>query len=305
MAYFTNPRTEEELKEQFRQLLIKYDYRNPKNEKLIAEIRKEYEQTLKQIKYDNGYRTAGQQIKEGITGYINKQSAEYEKEEARKRALRNKPYTKQDLSNLIEEQKRFINGSVQKILVAQNHGYEDLKEAIINAKRGKDIYDVYAGNRIHEMKERLEYCVLALAGKNELQAEIMLSKVEDQLGAYVKQVFQQYEKNTVDPIIEMKAMQWASIRGKQIRYNERVFKVLKVLSYIPGVLAIMIGLPLILDGGLVIVAIGIAWILFARFLHKTNTRMRQRKKRIRTEEEQYTADSWISGIAHFLSHLFR
>lgn len=55
MAYFNNPRTEEELKEQFRQLLIKNDYRNPKNERLIKEIRKEYDERLLQIKRANGY----------------------------------------------------------------------------------------------------------------------------------------------------------------------------------------------------------------------------------------------------------
>ena len=68
MAYFTNPRNEEELNEQFRQLLIQNDYRNPKNERLIKEIRKEYDEQLLQIKRANGYQTFGDTVNNLVKG---------------------------------------------------------------------------------------------------------------------------------------------------------------------------------------------------------------------------------------------
>lgn len=296
MAYFTNPRTEEELKEQYRKLLIRYDYRNSKNEKLIAEIRKEYEQKLKQIRYDSGYRTTAQKIKESVTSYLAQQSAEYEQEEDRKRALRNKPYTKQDLLNLIEEQKRFINDTVYQILKEQSSGYTNLKEIVMNAVRGKEIYDVYSGiglaslspaklnadckdlREMVKMKERMEYCVLSLAGRNEKQMEIMLSQVEDQLGNCVKQVFQQYEKKVVDPIVEMEALKQAREKTKQRRVERATTKPLEVLFLLllssPGVVAIIIGLIGIFEGGIVVAVLGTVWVLFVRFLYKTNVKIK-------------------------------
>lgn len=57
MSYFNNPRTEEELKDQYRKLLSKYDYHNPQNVKIMSDMRKEYEETLMKIKRANGYRT--------------------------------------------------------------------------------------------------------------------------------------------------------------------------------------------------------------------------------------------------------
>lgn len=49
MSYFNNPLTEEELKEQYRELLKTIDYHNPQNAKLIKDMRKEYEENLMKI----------------------------------------------------------------------------------------------------------------------------------------------------------------------------------------------------------------------------------------------------------------
>ena len=64
MGYFKYTKSEEELKEQYRRLLIKFNYKDERKKKVIDEITKEYEEMLKQVKYDNGYRTFGQKLKE-------------------------------------------------------------------------------------------------------------------------------------------------------------------------------------------------------------------------------------------------
>lgn len=70
MEYFRYIKSETDLREQYRRLLVKYDYKDERNKKIIDDITKEYEQMVRQARYDNGYRTFGQKIKEKATeGY--------------------------------------------------------------------------------------------------------------------------------------------------------------------------------------------------------------------------------------------
>ena len=72
MKYFNNPKTKAELTEQYRELLIKYNYKSSKSKATINEITNEYNQLAKEIDKKINGPSAFDIIKDGIKLYYNK-----------------------------------------------------------------------------------------------------------------------------------------------------------------------------------------------------------------------------------------
>lgn len=314
MGYFRYTKSEEDLKSQYRQLLIRYDYKSGKNKRVIDAITKEYEQMVKQARYDNGYRTFGQKIKEEFTEAINENKRVQEQEASRKRALANKPYTQQDLQRLMLEQKNYLRKMIP-IAIKEDYDYKTLKAIIISADREKEIYDScmniitsmgnYESQEIFDMKEKMEYCVFSLAGKDEDKSELLLKKVEDQLGVYAQQVFEQCEP-AVDPIkeLEIKRMVREKIWAKKERSIS--LKILEIMLSIPGFLIIFFPLAIMAEDKefelsiiLVATGIGLFWIWITHLAMKGTKLRVEDRKRIRgreRDEEDYKNRSIVRAI---------
>lgn len=331
MGYFTYTRSEEELKNQYRQLLIKYDYRSGKNKKIINQITKEYEDMLEKIKYDNGERNIGQRVKEGIEGYFGKIVDEQEQEKARRSALENRVYSKQDLTVIVNKQKKYLNELVFEIVSGQTNGYVKLKRSVARASNGKSIYDEFGEplgvlfthevdrgtdykltTRLDAIKEELECCVFSLTGKNEKNAEQILQKIDEQLGQYIKTIFLQYEDEIVDPIKELKALKKVEEDKRADKATPFVNTFFKLLAYGPGLFVIFIGIVLLVEAPPTIsqlwevpipFLVGIGWILFINWWRKIVARADEKRNRVRTLKQQRAQDKAASGISHLISSL--
>lgn len=239
MSYFIYTNTEEELKNQYRKLLIKYDYKSGKNQSIIDSITKEYEAMLKKVRYDNGYRTLGQKVVESINKYVKQVADDEEQEQARISALENRKYTVQDLSNMLVEMKRAINNAMYTIVKPQGDTYEMMKGVISGTKGGEQVYlhfmKIHVGClseeerlKFHKQREEIEYCVFSLCNKDEKKWDEYLHKVNEQLGLYMKKAFLQYEDKFGDPIIAVQAerkfkrdLDWE--RKKNALFNQKDF----------------------------------------------------------------------------------
>lgn len=333
MGYFTYTRSEEELKNQYRKLLIQYDYRSGKNKKIINQITKEYEDMLEKIRYDNGERTIGQRVKEGIGGYFDKIVAEQEQEKARRRALEDKVYSKQDLTDIVNKQKKYLNQLIYEIVSGQTNAYVKLKRLVNRESNGKSIYDEFGepfgalftheidrgtdsklNTRLDGIKEELECCVFSLAGKNEKNAELVLQKIDEQLGQYMKTIFLKYEDEMVDPIKELKALKKVEEDKRADKATPFVNTFFKLLAYGPGLLAIFLGIILLLEAPITLYnlwevpipfLVGIGWILLVNWWRKITARAAEKRNRVRTMKQQKSQDKAAAGISHLISSLFK
>lgn len=223
MVYFNNPRTEEELKEQFRKLLIQHDYRNPKNEKLINAIRAEYEEYSMQIKRANGYLPFEEKVanvvgmvKGKVKDYIDEEKMEQQRERQRIATLKNHKYTKQEFTDLLNQEKRCIEQIVIAAIKDFNtkkdqSPYRMLRSSIAFSDTFDDLYlsftervenqEVAAdGKQYHNLREAIEYAAESLS-PNKRQYEELMAKVETMMGKYFYQSFIKYEEMYIDPVI--------------------------------------------------------------------------------------------------------
>lgn len=272
MPYFNNPRTEEELKEQFRKLLIKNDYRNPNNTKLISEIRKEYDEKLMQIKRANGYQTTF----EKVTNTIKRESEAVNKaraaEKTRVEGLRNHRYTKEEYVKLMNNTKFYLRKVIEllvkenvctTIIISHLNTLDD--EAFyqwFNAQRYSiTISDKQLQLEYNRAREALEYAIRSISTQTKTNVEKNLVAMEKTLGHYFKEYYHACCDEYLDPIElseqEVNVNRSMNTRKKETRTNCIVLTWV-VMSLISGFIISPILDPLVYysdNAGIIVVAV--------------------------------------------------
>lgn len=315
MAYFNNPRTEEELKNQFRQLLIKYDYRNPKNEKLISAIRKEYDQTLLQIKRANGYQTT----RDKMTNAIKKAEQDRANECQRITNLKNKRYTKQDLSNLLDEEKRYIEQIVRSAVHDESVVYLSLK-----AKAGMEdyvlLYNFFTSNSIllqsivpadtfNRVREEIEYAVDYLS-QNKRHFENVMTQVETMMGKKIAESIVKYEELYLDPISIQETDKFYRRTTLGKKGPKTIGQYVKLFLIAPALAALIIFLDIGFSQNepacFTVCVFILIYILVIELWDRLVVRpLEKRKNRVRTQQQATDTGKAMGGLAHLISSFLR
>ncbi|MBO5057379.1 MAG: hypothetical protein J6C64_13640 [Lachnospiraceae bacterium] len=211
MAYFNNPRTEEELKDQFRKLLAKYDYRDPKNEKLISAIRKEYDEKLLEIKRANGYQTTFEKVSNTIEKKLDEVKKANEAEKARIERLKNHRYTKEEYVKLYNNVKLNLSNLIQ-ALVIENKCTKNIINRLneldnvgfyqwFNAQRFFiAVSDDELMEKYNSSREILEYAIQSISKQTKTKYEKNLEIMEEAMGKYFREYYQACCDKYLDPI---------------------------------------------------------------------------------------------------------
>ncbi len=316
MEYFNNPRTEEELKDQFRKLLIKHDYRNPKNEKLIKAIRKEYEEKLLQIKRANGYQTLGEKAINTVKAYTNELERERQQERQRISQLKNKVYTKQEYTELLNKEKRYIDRIIQAAVKDENTVYLSLKAK----SKSNDyivLYRFFTSNSLrlqttvnfnefNSLREQIEYATEYLT-PNKKQYETLMTQIETMMGKQIAQSLIKYEDMYVDPInIQKTDSMYKDYQHAPKSLNSAIHLILTVPAYIILVISVLLALTSGEGGLFAIALICVVWIAFIELWNVLVVKPHERKKnRMRTHNDAVANEKLSKGLAHLISSLFR
>lgn len=228
MSYFNNPLTEEELKEQYRELLKTIDYHNPQNAKLMDDIHKEYEENIMRIKRANGYRTPLEKVADCARNYAKKEKEKSESikvEKERIKQLKNHMYTKEELVENFNQVKYYLG------LIIDELSKKDIYRAkILNginrldnaacyqwlnaASRTREFcYNLELKNKYDSAREILEYAILSISEQTETSNEKNLLKMEDSLGEYFKEYYRECCDKYIDPV-KMAEDVWLSRQSK-------------------------------------------------------------------------------------------
>lgn len=210
MKYFNNPKTEDELKNQYRQLLIKYDYRSEKNAPIMAEIKREHDAILMQIKRANGYRTMSEKIIEGAKDMHSEFVEAKREEEKRVNNLKNHKYSKEEIQNLILDTKKCIQKIVYSVLKKQTTDYYSLRK-VVKACDSEQIARWFnthiehmvvpeLSQKYNEIREKLEYALKSQSRDYKSQEAYMI-QMEKMMGNQIIVSFEKYESELVDPIV--------------------------------------------------------------------------------------------------------
>ena len=241
MRYFNNPKTEEELKDQYRRLLIKYDYRSEKNAKIIEEIRKEYNAIQMQIKRANGYRTMTEKVVDGVkdihASYVEANQAE----EQRIRRLKNHVYTKQEIQKLIDETKQCATKIIYDIVKRQLLPYVSLRKVVTSCDpeqicRWFNTNAVKAVNNslrmpYDEVREKLEYALKSQSNDKKSQETFMV-QMEKMLGNHISLIFNKYESELIDPIVVTELNMQKYEQNKNNKKYDNFWKILFVVGWL-------------------------------------------------------------------------
>lgn len=210
MSYFNNPKTEEELKNQYRRLLIKYDYRSEKNVKVIEEIRREYNLLQMQIKRANGYRTPTEKIYDEVKAFTKEVGEAHRAEEQRINQLKNHAYTKAEIQSLIEKTKSCVDKIVYSIVKKQLVPYVSLHKVVARCDSEQICrwFNTHAVSAVpvnlhteyDEVREKLEYALKSRSNDKKSQEAFMV-QMEKMIGNHIALVFRKYEDELIDPIV--------------------------------------------------------------------------------------------------------
>lgn len=326
MAYFNNPRTEEELNNQFRQLLIKNNYRDPKNQKLVAAIRKEYDERLLQIKRANGYQTTGDKVISFIEkanakaqAYAEEMEREQLREKQRIAQLKSKRYTKQELSDLLDEEKRYIVQIIQSAVRSEDVVYLSLKSKS-TANDYVMLYQFFVSNsillqdtvpveRFNAVREEIEYATDFLS-QNKHQYDNVMTQVEITMGKLIAQSIVKYEEMYVDPI----KIQETDSRYRRTGIDKTVPRtmngIIKMFLTVPAwvllvVFAIM-GVSMadsnmFMVCWMLLIYLGIIE-LFDRLIVRP---LEKKKNRVRTHKQAKDTGKAMGGVGHLISSLIK
>lgn len=179
MAYFKNEYTEEEVKARFRELLQKYDYRNPNKQELIYAIRNEYEKKMSMIKCSATYRSGS------------------------------KNYTRQEYMQLILAQKKCISKVLKKIVRVDKVRYILLRQQL----QFDNYVDVYSRFNViafleedsktcevyYFLRREIEFATEYLA-KDEKEYDTLMTQIENMMGKHIHETMTEYEKKYIDEI---------------------------------------------------------------------------------------------------------
>lgn len=216
MSYFNNPLTEEELKEQYRELLKTIDYHNPQNAKLIKDMRKEYEENLMKIKRANGYRTPLEKVADYARSYAKKEKEYSESVKAAKVAekerierLKNHIYTEEELIENFNKVKYYLGLIIDEISKKDIYRMEIINgiNRLDNASfyqwfNARDAFfpEIELRNKYDSFRELLEYAILSISEQTKISDSKIFFKIEDTLGEYFKEYYKECCDKYVDPI---------------------------------------------------------------------------------------------------------
>lgn len=312
MGYFNNPRTNEELDEQCKRLLLKYDYRSGKNRTVTDAILKEYKEAQMKIARANGYRTIGEKAVSAISQARQEIRAEQQKEQQRVDRLKNHHYTKEETQSLILECKKLIadilKADAQKGRIGGLEGIVSHKDDeyvtrwfnthtnIMASESQRQAYD--------RAREKLEYALKGAARNKKTQETYMLQS-EKLFGAFIKKKFREYQNIYGDPIL---IAQVDSVRQQEAKNNKWCAT---SLSIIPGMFIVTITMLIMSESGSaagmligllfstaigIIIAIPLRKLILSLF-RKSYNGLGERKRRSRvTEKNQYEKTRLTNSI---------
>lgn len=209
MSYFTDPQSIEELKQQCRHLLIKYDYKSGKNSEIIKEIYAEYQQRLNKMNREAGnYRSLSELASDGAKTLISEIKEVNAIEAERVNRLKNHTYTAEELKELISTVKQYIKKIIcysiesnksyyQSVMAKKEYGTEyvtrwfNLNSHKLSNTKLKEEYDI--------AREKLEYAMKSQA-KTKGDEETYMVQMERALGKYIVTIFDTEVANNIDPI---------------------------------------------------------------------------------------------------------
>lgn len=328
MAYFNNPRTEEELKDQFRRLLAKFDYRDPKNEKLISAIRKEYNEKLLEIKRANGYQTTFEKVSSTIEKKLDEVKKANEAEKARIERLQNHRYTKEEYTKLYNNVKVNLSNLIQ-ALVIENKCTKNIINRLneldnvgfyqwFNAQRFFiAVSDDELMEKYNSSREVLEYAIQSISKQTKTKYEKNLEIMEEAMGKYFREYYQACCDKYLDPIeiseYEIQAqkdMKLANIVTASSCYTLPFVLIstflLLVCSFLFGdsLGGSVISIPIILIPSIVLsIRIGKKWRKKSkRFSYAT---MGAKKQRARvTQRQKYENERAVTGLFRIILRFF-
>ena len=279
MRYFNNPKTEEELKNQYRQLLIKYDYRSEKNASIIAEIKKEHDAILMQIKRANGYRTVSEKIVDGARDIHAGIVETKREEEKRVNNLKNHNYSKAEIQNLILETTKCIQKIVRSIVKKQSLDYISLRKVVKSCDTEQiarwfnthmeHMVILALSREYNEVREKLEYA-LKSQSKDKKSQEAYMIQMEKMMGKQIVNAFDKYEEELVDPILvaELNVRKQEQVKGN--KKFDKFQKLLFVLGWLAlcayTIFEVLTSKYMDIGEGLVYIAIYSVFFYFIYFL---------------------------------------
>lgn len=264
MSYFNSPHTEEELKDQYRELLSKHDYRDPENLKLMNDIRKEYDETLMKIKRANGYRTPFEKITESAKNYVNREIDEYKSikaaEKERINKLSNHRYTKEECienyNNVMYYLKQVIESNVKNsgsnlIIISRINSLDNIGfYQWFNANNYTNIGNLELKNQYDSTREVLEYSIRSISEQTKTNYEKNLLKMEDSLGKFFKEYYRECCDKYVDPIKvaedERISQQNSKDNAKLAKYGS-IYVIFILLFLLCSVLSPGSNLPIVIE----------------------------------------------------------
>ncbi len=315
MAYFDNVRTEDELNNLFRKILIKVDYRNPKNEKLVKAIRKEYDEKLLQIKRANGYQTLGEKAVNYVKNTVRESQQQQLQEQRRIAQLKNKKFTKQEYADLINKEKYYINRIIESAVKNEDISYLALK-AKTKTNNYVEVYRFFTSNSIflqqivtpdnyNSIREQIEYATDYFSESTK-QYNNLMNELDIMFGKYINQCIIKCEDLYLDPIkIQETDRMYGNSNKVQGNWNSALHKIFTIPAYVLLVITLIVAVTEEPSAIVISVACGIwaivmeLWYIFVVKPHE------RRKNRVRTHQQAVTDEKLSKGLAHFLSSLFR
>lgn len=325
MSYFFNPKTEEELKGQYRKLLIKYEYRSDKNQAIIADISREYKKLSLQLK-GKGIKEAAKAFSDGYHTARVETARKEEAERKRVNNLRNRCYTNQEIQFVLTELHKHIDTILKQVVFDNKSPYRSLSNT---AARLDETHlcrwfhshlDIMASQSLvrkyDTIREKVEYGLKGRANQNQKSEEAFISAYEKSLGQYMQRKLHEYEDLYMDPLEIVERVQGAK---KQSRFDNLFIRLqmgmvgvtLVIIGVCFGAIAGRGSLLNILVGGLIGVFIGM--LIYKKSvsaligLNKKSlytSGMHRKKSRV-SEKGEYTDEKAKFAIVRFLSHLFR
>ena len=249
MSYFSNPKTEEQLKEEYRKLLLQYDYRSGKNDSTIEKIRSEYQALSLQIKGANGYRTTKEKLIDEVNSIAleqrkaNQRSNErIEKENQRIATLKNHNYTKEELQLLISDVYKVIDIILKDAMSDNKVPYQLLADKSnqldsIHLFRWFNLHTYLFTQKTTTIKynakrEKLEYAAKSTAKGDKKKEESYMVALEKATGDYIVKKLHEIEDVYIDPIELSERM----VANKKSNKNDVVYAKM-IMSMVPLFLA--------------------------------------------------------------------
>lgn len=328
MSYFNNPKTEEELKQQFRNLLIKYDYQSNKNADIINKIYAEYQELQMSIKRANGYRTVSERVVDGAKNMISEAEKARIKEENRVNQMKNRVYTMDEMKDLINQTKECIktiicsqiehNTSYYNTIVnKEQYGTEHITRWF-NLNSEKLAFSQNQKRKYDSVREKLEYAMKSQA-KTKGDEESYMIQMERALGKYILHIFKTEVVKAIDPIdfVANKVQAEKSVKENKKMVKLGLLVMMLVVVFYSFVALINEGIEsaiLLFFGASILIGIlfGIWYgitVLTTKAVTKTyytwsGSGIRRKKSRM-SEQKEYQSERNKGRLIRTIFHIFR